>query len=398
MSHPDSHPQHEPATLPFASSELEQAYRRYFLGQDKRQAFIAIALFAGFKASFGAIDLMVQMADQAWVLLAARFSFVLISVVVLAILGRVRKPRHYDALVFGWTLLAVASQFYTIAHRPSDHFGFLSTSPILILLFFVFFRNRFGLQVLAASLLVGVDLLTVLMLRDPLAPPALIQSGATYGLALVVGVVVSLQLEGTRRSYFATLQRERALLAAMSALAYHDELTGVLNRRSFLLQAGNQWRRGSSNGLNDCVLMLDLDHFKRLNDLHGHEAGDRALTRFATLVESLKREQDIFGRIGGEEFALFLPSTPRVQAQAMADHIVARCQALSIGAESCGELSVSVGIAEIGDEDANLAATMVRADKALYDAKAMGRGRSVMAADLAAPGLGSEAVAGPSAA
>ncbi|MGH8077486.1 MAG: GGDEF domain-containing protein [Lysobacter sp.] len=167
----------------------------------------------------------------------------------------------------------------------------------------------------------------------------------------------------------------------MSQLAYRDELTGVLNRRSFLLQAGKQWRRGGSDGLNACVLMLDLDHFKQLNDLHGHDAGDRALMRFATLVESLKREQDIFGRIGGEEFALFLPSTTRAQAQSMADRIVAECRSLSIGAEGFGEMSVSAGIAETSGEDANLAATMVRADRALYYAKTTGRGRSAMAGE-----------------
>ncbi|HSM53784.1 MAG TPA: diguanylate cyclase [Erythrobacter sp.] len=380
MSDPEIHPRNEPVTLRFASHDVEHAYRRFFLGQDKRQAVIAIALFAGLKASFGAIDVIVQTADQASVLLALRFSFVLTSVLVLAMLGRVREPRHYDVLIFAWALLAVASQFYTISHRPSDHFGFLSTSPILILLFFGFFRNRLELQLFAAALLVTMDLLTVFLLRDPLAVPVLIQTGATYGLAMVVGMVVSLQLKRTRRSYFATLQRERELGATMSELAYRDDLTGVLNRRSFLLQAGRQWQRGASDRLNACMLMLDLDHFKRLNDLHGHEAGDQALIQFATLVESLKRQQDLFGRIGGEEFALFQPATTRVQAQAMADRIVARCQALSIGVDGV-RMSVSAGIAETSHEDADLAATMLRADKALYCAKTAGRGRSVMAGE-----------------
>ncbi|MGH8077487.1 MAG: hypothetical protein ACREPE_09220 [Lysobacter sp.] len=179
----------------FASSDLEQAYRRFFLNQDRRQAFVAIALFAAFKASFGAIDLLVQTADQAWVLLAARFGFVLTSVLALAMLGRVRQPRQYDAFILGWALLAVASQFYTISHRPPDNFGFLSTSPILILLFFVFFRNRIGLQVLSASMVVVVDLFAALLLRDPLAMHALIQAGFTYGLAMAVGVVVSMQFK-----------------------------------------------------------------------------------------------------------------------------------------------------------------------------------------------------------
>lgn len=378
MSYPD--PQTEPVALHFASDEAELAYRRFFLSQDKRQAVIAIVLFAGLKASFGAIDLIVQTAGEAGILLTLRFGFVLASVLALVLLGRLRQPRHYDALILAWALLAVASQFYTISHRPSDHFGFLSTSPILILLFFAFFRNRIELQLLAAGALVSMDLLTLLMLRDPLAAPVLIHACSTYGLAMLVGGVVSLQLKRTRRNYFATLLRERELVATMSKLAYRDELTGVLNRRSFLLQAGKQWHRGTGDGPNACVVMLDLDHFKRLNDLNGHDAGDQALRRFATLVESLKREHDIFGRIGGEEFALLLPATTRAQAQAVADRIVAQCQTLSIGAGGGNCLSVSAGIAEASGEDASLAATMLRADRALYGAKTAGRGRSVTAA------------------
>ncbi len=382
MPDPDIHMHTAPVVaLRFANNEAEHEYRRFFLDQDKRQAFIAIALFAVLKASFGAIDLMVQTGDEAWQVLALRFSFVLISMAALVMLGRVQEPRQHDALIFGWALLAVASQFYTISHRPADHFGFLSTSPILILLFFCFFRNRFELQLFAAGLLVVMDLLTVLLLRDPLAPVVLIQTFATYALAMVVGVVVSLQLKRTRRSYFTTLQHERELVATMSELAYRDGLTGVFNRRSFLLQAGEHWQHGSSNELNGCMLMLDLDHFKQLNDLHGHEAGDRALIQFTRLVESIKRPQDVFGRLGGEEFALFLPAATRAQAQAMANRIVAQCQALLIEADPSARMSVSVGIAAANTNDANLAATMCRADKALYHAKTTGRARSAMAGE-----------------
>jgi diguanylate cyclase (GGDEF)-like protein len=368
-------------SLRFEKAKVELDYRRFFLDQDKRQAVIAIALFATLKASFGAIDLMVQTGDSAWQVLALRFGFVLASMVVLVLMARLREPRHFDALMFGWTLLAVASQFYTISHRPPDHFGFLGTSPILILLFFCFFRNRFELQLFAAGLLVAMDLLTLMFLRDPLATNVLVQTLATYALAMIVGVVVSLQLKRTRRSYFTTLQRERRLVATMSELAYRDGLTGTFNRRSFLLQAGEQWQHGSNNEINACVLMLDLDHFKQLNDLHGHDAGDQALVRFTALVESIKRQQDIFGRLGGEEFALFLPATTRSQAQAMADRIVTQCQSLSLGADGNARMSVSVGIAEVTTADADLAATMFRADKALYFAKESGRARSAVAGE-----------------
>jgi diguanylate cyclase (GGDEF)-like protein len=268
----------------------------------------------------------------------------------------------------------VASTFYTISHRPADHFGFIATSPIQLLLFFAFFRNRFELQLAVCLLSIGADLFTLLALRVPMGTPMLVQVGMTYGLAMLVGVLVSYQLKHSRRRLFGVLLSEREMGEAMRELAYRDELTGVLNRRRFLQQAGAAWRDRAGPG---CVLILDLDHFKELNDRHGHDAGDQALVRFARMVEAVKRDVDVFGRIGGEEFALLLPGLPQAQAQVIADAIVAGCRALQAGQ---GEsLSVSIGLAVILPTDAGLAATMLRADRALYRAKEEGRGRSCAA-------------------
>lgn len=380
---PLPYPRHGRFALRFASDALEQRYREFFLDQDKRQAIVAIALYTALKASFGLIDLMVQAGAQAEQVLFQRYAFVLISLLALGLMTRVGHRRHYDALVFAWALLAVASTFYTISHRPSNNFGFVSTSPMLIILFFAFFRNRFELQLIASLLLVVTDLFTVFLLRDPQPAAVRVQICATYATALLVGIVVSRQLKLSRRSHYAALQRERELADAMRELAYRDELTGVLNRRSFLLQAGASWRR-PAHGDAGCVLILDLDHFKRLNDTHGHDAGDGALLAFAGLVQSLKDEHDVFGRVGGEEFALLLPGASRARAEALAESILVGCRALPVGARS-GGLSVSIGIAPIEPGDHDLAATMRRADRALYAAKASGRGRWCTAGDVMVP-------------
>ncbi|HEY0662038.1 MAG TPA: GGDEF domain-containing protein [Lysobacter sp.] len=364
--------------LRFAEMATERAYRAFFLEHDKRQAIAAIGLYTAFKAAFGFIDLLVQAPGQATAVLVHRFGFVAASLLAMALLPRVRQPRQYDAFIFGWALLAVASTFYTISHRPAGNFGFVSTSPILIVLFFGFLRNRFELQLIASALLTTLDLFTVFLLRDPQPFTFLVQVCATYGLALLVGMAVSRQLKHSRRGYYAMLQRERGLTEAMQELAYRDDLTGVLNRRSFLLQAGERWPQAQT-GDSNCLLILDLDHFKRLNDRHGHDVGDQALVGFARLVDSLKREHDIFGRIGGEEFALLLPTTSPVQAKAIAARIIEGCRSLAVPGADAEFLSVSVGIAEVCDADHDLAAAMRRADRALYDAKAMGRGRSVTA-------------------
>jgi diguanylate cyclase (GGDEF)-like protein len=370
--------------LPFADSAAEAGYRAYFLHDDRRDAIIAIAVFVFFKAAFSVFDLMFQTPEQVDLLLEARFAFAGISVIVMMLFARVRSARQYDALMLAWVLLAVTSNFFTITHRPSGHFGFLGTSPMLILLLFVFFRNRFNLQLLSAAALTASDFFTVLALRIPLPTQTMIQTFATYALAIIIGAIVSWQLHGARRRYFATHNNEMKLRARLQELAYRDELTGVLNRRSFLLEADALWRKSAHTKLPACLLMLDLDHFKQINDTFGHEAGDRALVAFAHLVQSSKRPGDIFGRVGGEEFALFLPDASASVARDVAARIIRECQTLVPDGQPQQHLSVSIGLATVNSSDNDLRATMARADKALYQAKADGRGRTALAVDAIA--------------
>lgn len=247
----------------------------------------------------------------------------------------------------------MASNFFTIAHRPPDHFGFLSTSPILIVLFFGFFRNRLPLQLLASVLLTLSDTFTLLFLRAPQPLP--------------------------RADARARAERDTAG-SRVSRRAHRRTQSSQLSAA----QAGDAWRRMHEQGRSACLLMLDLDHFKQVNDVLGHEAGDRALTRFAMQVEAGRRADDLFGRVGGEEFALFMPDIELAQAKALADQLVARCREITTGERDQNALSTSIGVAQIDPQDRDLAATMHRADLALYRAKASGR-NCAMVASLPAP-------------
>src|SRR3546814_18716968 len=104
---------------------------------------------------------------------------------------------------------------------------------MLILLFFVFFRNRFNLQLLPAAALTASDFFTVLALRIPLPTQTLIQTAATHALAMTIGAIVSWQLHSSRRRYFVTHRNEMKLRSRVHALAYRDELTGLLTRHHF---------------------------------------------------------------------------------------------------------------------------------------------------------------------
>lgn len=166
------------------------------------------------------------------------------------------------------------------------------------------------------------------------------------------------------------------LLGQLRQLARRDPLTGVLNRRAMraaLDQHARQRRRAAGTF---CVLMIDVDHFKAVNDRHGHEAGDRALTHIASLMTQALREQDRLGRFGGEEFAALLPSADLAQALAVAGalHLSVQRSPLLHGTLTV-PLSVSIGVAQWAGPAEDPTRLLARADDALYRAKRLGRDR-----------------------
>lgn len=165
----------------------------------------------------------------------------------------------------------------------------------------------------------------------------------------------------------------------MERLATIDELTGALTRREFMAQAELQWERARRAPARFAVAILDIDHFKTINDAHGHAAGDLALSYFASIVAQHMRKEDLFGRLGGEEFAILFPDTRREEADAFVNRLRLRV-AQSRLAAPCGEigLTFSAGVDEYHPDD-TLATLMARADAALYSAKAMGRNLVVSA-------------------
>jgi diguanylate cyclase len=125
--------------------------------------------------------------------------------------------------------------------------------------------------------------------------------------------------------------------------------------------------------------MLDLDHFKNINDTHGHEMGDRALQLFARLLGETRRTGDLIGRLGGEEFCVLLPNGQRNTASGFDERLRTRLQELATHQLGFA-LSYSAGVAALTDGDATLAGLMARADAALYSAKHGGRDKMLMGA------------------
>ena len=149
-----------------------------------------------------------------------------------------------------------------------------------------------------------------------------------------------------------------------------DPLTGIGNRRSFIDAGQALLQRGRMRGEPVALLLCDLDFFKRLNDTFGHQAGDRALIDFGQVIARRMRRQDVFGRIGGEEFACLLADADALVAREVAERIRAEFAAMPFAEQ--GRLSVSIGVATTTSRY-ELDELLAQADRALYVAKAAGR-------------------------
>lgn len=170
------------------------------------------------------------------------------------------------------------------------------------------------------------------------------------------------------------------LMARLTYLAQRDPLTGLLNRRAMQGLLEREWQRYARLRQSFALISLDVDHFKRVNDHHGHEAGDRALVHVAQLLQGQARELDGVARMGGEEFLLILPGHEVSMAAQAAERLR---QALAGGPVMLREgldwpLTASFGVAAPRPGDHELEDVLRRADEALYRAKAAGRNRVVV--------------------
>ncbi len=206
-------------------------------------------------------------------------------------------------------------------------------------------------------------------------------------IANMLGVSIMLpacSVISTRLSVLRTkLQGQRAELAQALAdvqrLATRDDLTGLVNRRFLLDLLAQEMPRSDRSGQYLCIALLDIDHFKRVNDTHGHAAGDAVLRAFANEALGAIRASDSLARWGGEEFLLMLPATDLEAALHSVERLRQRIAALPM--ETGGatlHVTVSIGLVQRVAQEA-AADAIARADQALYAAKTQGRNRVVVA-------------------
>ena len=185
-----------------------------------------------------------------------------------------------------------------------------------------------------------------------------------------------------------TLLEFKRYLDSCEEAAFTDHLTGLANRRRFERQLEREVARTERYGHPFCLLLIDLDHFKQVNDTYGHDAGDEALRRVGSAIQSGTRGIDTGARIGGDEFAVILPETDFARGLEVAERLRAEIGAMDVA--PVGRLGVSLGLAGLPACAITGAALREAADAALYEAKRAGRGRLACAPTLnqtAAPGV-----------
>jgi diguanylate cyclase (GGDEF)-like protein len=291
--------------------------------------------------------------------------------------------------VFGWVAADLAAGFMQF----TSAFSFAGWCAWLLASAFELWRGRaeriparwplLAVFVLHASVCAGgvYDDLAGNMPRDALAP-----LDSWFGAIFFEGIVFAM----ASAVLMAMLCNERETQEYMRA-ARRDSLTGIANHGALLETSRRIYERCRRDGVPVSVIMFDLDHFKSINDAHGHRVGDDVLRAFVDTVRGLLRPTDLFGRYGGEEFTVILPGSTIETAQVIAErvrHAFAETHRFLNGQPLSA--TVSAGVAEAG-ADMTLDDTVDAADQAMYQAKKLGRNR-VARAERQSPADGRDSI------
>ena len=318
--------------------------------------------------------------------------------ILLGMTGYLRALRQFYGLPERWSILWPAAigtlgVFWFAAVQPSLGIRIVFASLALAFVMFacVYTLQRYGerqpmtsQRVQALIFLVIALLMVVRGVQTLFIPPSeasLLQTGNSVR-ALSLVIMTTLPVIGT--TAFLLMCSERIRRQWQQA-ASTDYLTGLANRRT-VAQAGTQaFALARREGGRLSLAVLDVDHFKRINDQHGHDAGDLALKYLAEKLLAACEENDLTGRLGGEEFILLWQGADATRALRSAERLqdALRAQPLRIG-DAPIALTVSIGIAVLDDSQADFDELLRQADRALYAAKAEGRDRVTMASPVAA--------------
>jgi diguanylate cyclase (GGDEF)-like protein len=328
-------------------------------------------LFLGLYAAFGSIPGNVPLAYGAAAALICLLALFVYSRGWNLALG---NPDMAEPLI----VLGVLMQLAVVAAAPQITFPYLANLFTVFAFGMVSMSVRASVRVWTLQVLASALVLYLAGERAGSATRSTIElflSWAYFALILARCLMLSVNANLMRKR----LNESRSLLATsleqVKELATHDELTQIPNRRALLARLEQERGRAERAGTPFSIAMLDLDHFKAVNDAHGHAAGDAVLQKFALTVLEHMRATDVFGRYGGEEFMLILVGAAPAAALEGTERIRSAVAARDWNAVVPGlALTVSAGVATFRKGESG-EALVARADAALYEAKRAGRNR-----------------------
>lgn len=272
-----------------------------------------------------------------------------------------RKKSYFDIfetervrpLFVLFLVVAIATLFFVLTglEEAASRFGYLILLPIAWAA--SYYGMRFALWAAIGVNLAAVGVYVLLDLHSYPAFDLQILFTATLAMAMFLGAIIE--------------ERKLALFDAA-----HDPLTHLLNRRAFFHQGSALIERCKRQQRNLALLMIDLDHFKRINDTWGHQVGDQVLIKVAECCRKVCRQTDIHGRLGGEEFALLLDDATPEQAMVVAERLRLTVERLVIPATR-EHITTSIGLSHLVAQDDDIERLLRDADRALYEAKSKGR-------------------------
>jgi diguanylate cyclase (GGDEF)-like protein len=368
-----------------AEEKLEKAVRAaQTRGRDQRLrlrwaaatavSYAADALFLALFAAAGTIGGVVPLAYGAAATLICAMTWVLTATNVNL---RFRDPNLTAPLMAAAVLLQLA----VVAMSPQIAFPFLANLFTVFAFGMLWMTPRQSIVVwtLGAVALAALDYAVGERFGIPTAT-AYERTLVWLYFSLILGrcVLLSVEASALRRRIEEGRHKLAESLDQMRQLASHDELTRTLNRRSLIARLEQERSRAERGGEGFSVALLDLDHFKDINDTHGHAVGDDVLRAFAKMAYGALRDSDAFGRHGGEEFMLILGATAPAAAHAALERLRAAVAARNWEEFAPGlHLTVSAGVAGFRRGE-TVSQLLSRADGALYEAKHAGRNRTVV--------------------
>ncbi len=373
----------------FADHATESRFRHWShkgtVTQTRLTLLIAISLLVVYIIS----DYFMLRADSGFLYsLVIRTLIFIGGLITIAVISITPSPALFDRSIFIFQALACGLLLFIFTVLKTDIVAASLAVVLVAISMYLLMPNRLIVaNVLSLTLCTGFFVLAVTIYD--LSQLLLLQLAMIMLGANLIGGIFCARFHLIKRKEFLELMRERSAREALQEeiakrlklekkLLHQtrtDELTGATNRRYFMQLGEEEINRSHRYGRPMSLLMLDLDHFKEINDKYGHSTGDEALQRFSQLCRSTLRKPDIFGRLGGEEFAIIIPEESLLGAEQTAERLRLRVE--EAFATTAYRLTVSIGVTELGDEDTNIGDLLRRADSMMYKAKHRGRNRVI---------------------